>query len=75
MEQNLLLSMLNDTHELQKSLVSLISPSSETQQNIQQAKKDLLRGTDDPDVQSMLDRLKAMTHTLEKSRQRIKLQP
>lgn len=72
MMQESLLGMTNSIRDLQESVSSLSSPSSSIRSDLTQAKKGLLRGSDDSDVDAMLDRLKTMSATLETALQRMK---
>ncbi|KAK3818821.1 MAG: hypothetical protein J3Q66DRAFT_338631 [Benniella sp.] len=69
--QESLLDMTNGIRDIQESVSSLSSPSSSIKADLIQAKKGLLRGSDDPDVETMLDRLLTMSATLETALQRM----
>ncbi|KAF9360718.1 hypothetical protein BGX34_007535 [Mortierella sp. NVP85] len=69
--QESLLDMTNGIRDIQESVSSLSSPSSSIRADLIQAKKDLLRGSDDSGVEAMLDRLLTMSATLETALQRM----
>ncbi|KAI7818475.1 hypothetical protein BC939DRAFT_293384 [Gamsiella multidivaricata] len=73
--QDSLLQMLNSLQTLKRSFMALTDPSlpSGLHQTLAHARKDLLRtSSDEPDIQTMLDRLSAMSMTLERTLQRIR---
>ncbi|KAG0230010.1 hypothetical protein BGX31_006007 [Mortierella sp. GBA43] len=63
--QDTLLSIMDSIRDFQESVSSLSDPSSTTREEIIQARKDLLRGSDDSNVETMLERLLVMSATLE----------
>jgi len=69
--QESLLDMTNGIRNIQESVSSLSSPTSSIRADLIQAKKGLLRGSDDSDVETMLDRLLTMSATLETALQRM----
>ncbi|CAO3563986.1 unnamed protein product [Mortierella alpina] len=69
--QRSLREMLDNIRAIRGAVATVTEPPSQTQQSLLLAKRGLVRGSDDSDVQSMLERLAAMAATLERTLQRI----
>ncbi|KAF9961991.1 hypothetical protein BGZ70_008155 [Mortierella alpina] len=68
--QRSLREMLDTIRDIRGAVASVTEPPSQTQKTLLDAKRGLVRGSDDSDVQTMLERL-AMAATLERTLQRI----
>ncbi|KAF9569214.1 hypothetical protein EC968_002652 [Mortierella alpina] len=69
--QRSLREMLDNIRDIRRAVVSLTEPPSQIQKTLLDVKRGLVRGSDDSDVHTMLERLAAMAATLERTLQRI----
>ncbi|KAF9954976.1 hypothetical protein BGZ72_004130 [Mortierella alpina] len=69
--QQSLREMLDNIREVRGAVASLTEPTSRTQKTLLEAKRGLVHGSDDSDVDTMLERLAAMAATLQRTLRRM----